>query len=1171
MSQLAVSANPAGDSSVRLVRDVSDPMKQPDRHFDDVQMQSMAFLSPGGATPTNDGAKDITITTALEVASMSPFSTESQNMASAGPMVQVDAPNVPVQSVEQTIRMTKSAGALKDVNPQPPRTSSLDQIHHNTEEWSKRTARSSNPHDTAASTSKSQNKLPEFRQSKRWAKFKEAAEAKASNQQAKDQIKPLTMRESSFEQQRAQPKTSLQSPRSIPRATAKALSETDSIIQAGGLCRSLSVPTWQVIKTARVARPTSMPTKWVARKLSIRRHRRSASRQSETQGGVDLAVSPRKAQSKRRLRTRKAVADLRRKAGFASSTSKLVDVEKVIDLDTVGTQHPGHGSNSPVPSLHDPEKAKRFSQECEALLSNADFDKDFLAADGKVSATLGPSFGTTINNELPRPTTSSGRPATAVHEEKSQPNNAPGSSVEVRPVPETLRGVTAPEPPVRTSSKGGPRLASIVHMTRPACIPILHGFRDGALIGLGEAGESSSTLRPNQLTNVETPTRKSSTLSRFAHKGPRPFASTDTLTRIEAQIQDGVHPAIVEKLKQKTAFIVGSHKRTATASSIPPERPLPALPSAEAEPVPDLASGQSVNVDRSKQALNGELAQFGFNAPTRKLHEIAAIRGLTIDPITTQTSAPQVSPSLPTPSSTYSQSSMGSHASIGLSVPFTRHDISRLRPDRTRGVKKRVQDHLARERRISEEDETAPVSLDPADRPLPPVPPTEHRGSVDPLDQFPSVPSSRPQSRASVGTRRAHSQSRSRSHARHSSKASSIRPKHPRQKLGTSEIKVLVDSNPLTARDSFRAGALSPSPSIADSSRGGSPVKPLRGLSNTSISLQEIRRESDQSKKTATKKPSMRSLRSQASSRASHAIAKPPRGRYGECVTDSEDEISPLHSPARTKAAGTKKLRRRWNSNDIQTMRRLHDDFEYYEETITKLVQELSLQREEIQKQREEIQKTVRVFAPISQANGSKGVKYSALEPGFVADKDRVERSSILSREFNSLEESIKAARKKLPREKQSGEISSGKLRPISHISSASATTNVTTGSRGTVSDERVSMEGSMTDPLEYDLPNSVSAPARLNSKERQEGKREIMRPGSRGSLTAMHAPPPVAKVIPKTTLAEDDGGERLRVWGGDRDGCQEGDGKENRLSVNHGFTDTEQMDRAIEAFQSFA
>ena len=346
----------ATDSSIRLVQD---PLQQPQSKASDGQDVYKKYLRPVASTPTVGGEPGITITTSLEVASASPFSTESQNIAPRGPTIQVHAPGTPSKPIDYGVRASKSAGALKKMSTDYPRTSSFDAARWNLASTIEASQKSyPSPTQQSVSTNPT-NKLPEFRQSRRWAKFHEPAPVPAppSTPKVGDADIPLSMTGASFEQHKAQPKTSLQSPRAIPRSAFRALSETDSIIQAPGLCRALSVPSWHAMRAAGIPRPKSLPTKWILRKLSIRRHRRSASRQYETRAAAEEMNSPRRHHLRRRLRPKEAVADLRRKAGFLSSSTKLVESDKVVDLDRVSTHiQMDKSSTSPVPSLHDPRK-----------------------------------------------------------------------------------------------------------------------------------------------------------------------------------------------------------------------------------------------------------------------------------------------------------------------------------------------------------------------------------------------------------------------------------------------------------------------------------------------------------------------------------------------------------------------------------------------------------------------------------------------------------------------------------------------------------------------------------------------------------------------------------------------------------------------------------------------
>jgi hypothetical protein len=1178
MSQQAVA-----DSSIRLVQEPTAP--QHNSSFIDAGAQGRKLPLPGFSASQAEGPNDITITTSLEVPSASPFSAESKNMASKGHATHVQPPSRPPRSIDRTVQVSRTATAPNSMPSQLPPTAPLGQVVETAADSIKSGAHPTNAQDQemGKTTSMANSKLPEFRQSRRWAKFHAMTTSKILTEPNEEQCTAKTMRETSFEQQRAQRKTSIHSPRAIPRAASRALSETESLIQAQGLCRTMSMPTWQVLKTARLSRPHSLPPKWVSRKLSIRRHRRTTSRQSMSNNAGEVVPSLRKSHLRRRIRPQKAVADLRNKAGFASSSSKVADINNVVDLDRVRAHFPTERrSSSPVPSLHDPAKAKIFSQECEALLSNPEFDKDWGISSTKPLPPLRIPFEKVEAESRPRPSTSWSmhNPRPDPISDASTSRTEPHSTFEARKAPETLPGLTAPDAPVRKSSKGGSRL--FAHMTRSACIPILHDSRDGALIGLGHASDASSTTRPSLPHELDTPSKMpSATEPERRVKGPRPVASTDTLSRIEAEVQERPHTAIAERLKSSTAFIIGSPKRPNTASGTPPERPLPALPALPAPSFEERASSDSRLTDARPQKNPRHVP----TNSTRSLQDISALKALTIEAIDTRTLGAESSSSLPRPGSSCSQSSVGS-------FHISHHDKDQLLPVRSCRVKRRVQADMTRQRRISEDDESRLDSLDPADRPLPPVPPLEQpRGVVDMVDQFPSVPISRPQSQASFATATKRPQSKTKGHARHSSRASSVQPRRAYQTLAVSEIKVLVDTNPVTG--SFRAGAMSPSPSTAGSSRDGSPEKARRGLSQTSFRGRDvlINGHTDATNRALTRLPSIRSPRSQTSPRH---VATRKLLRRGSVANDpdSADDTNTLLCPARsidkvTNAATTTKkshTRNKSNVSDLHDVPSRKDDAENLYEMIFKLANEMRLQREEARIQKEETAKMARVFASMTHANGLRGARY-AVQP--VVEGQREEAQRMLAREVEVLAAAkgkgkMSNSRRERAMSRKSLEM---KVRPISDGSSTSAPTNITCGSWG--ANGRGSMEGegerSMTDPLEYDLPLpvSVSAPAGLEVEARKAAKsrsRKGSRLGSQGSMSAMHVPPPVATRIPKGRLAEETESGRLRLWCGES-GVEEERGvmKEGevddycRLSVNHGFTDTEMMDRAIEVFQSYA
>ena len=119
-------------------------------------------------------------------------------------------------------------------------------------------------------------------------------------------------------------------------------------------------------------------------------------------------------------------------------------------------------------------------------------------------------------------------------------------------------------------------------------------------------------------------------------------------------------------------------------------------------------------------------------------------------------------------------------------------------------------------------------------------------------------------------------------------------------------------------------------------------------------------------------------------------------------------------------------------------------------------------------------------------------------------------------------------------------------LRPISDISSNSATTNATYGSTAQAS--AASGEASLTDPFEYD-DLLVKRPGTAKS--------------NKSAATALHRPPPVSQVIPRGKLPE----EMSLVSKGE--GWEVDEEGRKRLSVNHTWTTTTDMDRSLEALRA--
>lgn len=1099
--------------------------------------------------------------------------------------------------------------------------------------------------------------LPPFMQSRRWARMCEPPRPKTSGHEraVSEEVRPMTLREVSFEQQRAAWKHTL------PVSKVETVNENDSVVEAEGFCRPVSLPTWQLIRAARGTRGRSEPTNSLFRRLAPQRARNST-KQSRRQSVEKLP--PRMSRSSQ-IGRKRAVSDLRQRAGMSH---RRAISSHVVNLDVISSGAVIGRPSSPVPSLHDPEKAKRFSEECEALLTNKDFEKDFLSTSAEPShSATSPSDRPKASDDREVMLDSSGaqvlEPSHLVSNNTSHPN--------------TNNLLVSPQPPARTSSKGGARLATIVQMTKPACIPILNGFKDGSLIAPDDASEhaapqpTSPTHQPSRI-----PFRMASVASTVdkPSKPPRTAKSTDTLTLIEAQIRSTPQPCLGTFPTPEAAPSLET-KKPLGPSGTPPERPLPDLPAESISvgsrtPTRSSSSPSKRDSDPSPPipAPTAQRTQFVFETmepSQRSMTQPAAPITTTISaskPATVSAAEEQVPE---TPTSIYSQASLASELSG--TQRYARHDKSHFRAERMNQLKRRIKADLEREHRISEErdeNETERQATSAASLPRPPRS-AEHemkqRQSLDQLDQFPAVPASRPASRTSHHSgpsRRA--DSRTRSHARQSSRTSSRlshRPAVPRittrQTLGTSQIRVLVDTDPVTGH--FRAGAMTPEPSPVHESNGVE-ASPRKSTLKTVRSSHLPTRIDEDEQATATaprRRPSLRSIRSHASAiSARHSAAgsrqsrrRPSADTITGSMIDSSDDENLLLSVSKN---GRRKLRRRWNSNDVRTVQGLYDDLDEYYDTLIR-------QEQELQQQREEIQMMVRVLAPIGRANGLRTVMFPAekhefVDPGVSLDDVRSTRAPSVASTTRPTHDRPVPASTDMPcplrtttssrRDKRVSKSSSRakldaasaaldnviKERPVSDVSSASATTDVSRGSRA--SKDNSAAEGSMTDPFEYDVGPAKAAVAaaaaastgkkhgiaihgRTASEASAKGKSltsSSSRPQSRGttSVTAanaardnvpMHRPPPVAKVIPRATLSEEEEEEREdrevtvpKPGAGAGHGGSGGGGggggalrsssalsadsssrgsSEHRLSVNHVFTRTEEMDRMLSVISS--
>ena len=1072
--------------------------------------------------------KSITVTRSLEIKATFPTSNEfppGSSVSVEGGGGAAEAPVVPI------IRMSKSAGALhKTLTSDPPRMSTDDR--RSVTAMARKSVAASTA-TTSATDKPKTSKLPQFRQSKRWERVYNPLPAGLATIETEGE-KPSTARERSMDQQRAAPPFSPQQSFAPPRFLALkpsmvSLKDDLSLLSAAGLCRPLSMPTWHALKAARASRPTSLPTRWARRVASFRRKSGQAYGRSESIRSQGKEPSVRKSHTKRRLRTKQKNADLRRKANWGASKINLAvleDPDTVVNLDNVEhMQIRDKRSASFKKFLHDPEEVKKRSLDWGNMLANPEFDNYFFSPSGNVKLFTGANRKSLDLSEIARGHEAAAEkltdPAGVATEQGGisfAHDVAAPEAFAYQSMPVGKRS-TGPSPPERTSSKIGPKMAQVAYFSRATCIPVRAGTRDTGAMAYSDLPDTSDNLESE--TEPQRGNLRQRMASTFSHAGrpsktPKHVASTDTLAKIDAEMKSP-RLSTFDKIKQTTAFIIPpTRKNNPTPSGVPPPGPLPDLPSTHLE-----SSGKSdgykdpVVVTTVSSVTSPEIIQLphGYESlesgrssrrSSRRSRAAALAKGLTVRPIDVDVTS--VGGAIPTPTSVYSQASVDSQQSQLLKKSYIRHDLSTFRSDRINERKKLYQKDRSRERRISEEDEIRPPGSPPTEPVLPLPLRLKAQASVDDLDKFPPPPPSRASSRAS--TRR--TQSRARSHVRQSSRASSAHRGNvyvrQREALGTSEIKILVDANP---SGKFRAGAISPEPSIAGS-QNGSPTKFHRGSRQNS--LQDV----TNIVKPAGKKASLRSLKSQGSTRVPKTVGRTLRKGSIDGVIDGEDEVSPLlglatnslvRVPAKSFASG---------AQTAQLERIVHS----LEHALKKQHEEMRKQNEEMKRQDEKIKLMGTLFNKLTLDEARR----RAADSGALAQRHR-----------DSLQVNAKV-------------IKNG-VRPISHISATSTTTNATLDSMTQTS--AASGDASLTDPFEYDEPQVTKRPSTAKSSKQSV-------------LTALHRPPPVASVIPRGRLPEETSlmsgkGSKLAI-----DGDEEA---RKRLSVNHELLTTDIIDDSLSMF----
>ena len=367
----------------------------------------------------------------------------------------------------------------------------------------------------------------------------------------------------------------------------------------------------------------------------------------------------------------------------------------------------------------------------------------------------------------------------------------PETALKSEPEPNTLDKDSL-SPPPRISSRMGtdPDLLSVSSLSSSAKTSAFQSLRTGR--GL-KTKTGSFNLRSHKYS-VGLP----------SHPSPhvRPVASTDTLSKIEAQAEGHRKTSIPPENTSSAPTVTTT--RTNQSPGNPPERPLPDLPSGleqERQAAGSRASRRSQRLSRESGRQSTALMLSRSDSKAGAADELTPLPLIPISSPRRSTDMVSsgrrfIHPDPPSPTSVYSQESEVSlHA-------FTRgartSDIGRSRKVRV----------LKRRDLIRRKDLGGHASISEGDE--------DEEGFTDIAEKFPPAPAlGRSSSHGRSG--RGHVRQRSTGNLRSRRRATAARPAKPPQTLGPSHIMVIADTNPLTS--TFRAGASSPAPSTVSVKR----------------------------------------------------------------------------------------------------------------------------------------------------------------------------------------------------------------------------------------------------------------------------------------------------------------------------------------------------------------
>ncbi|KAL6243686.1 hypothetical protein RBB50_009119 [Rhinocladiella similis] len=1066
-------------------------------------------------------------------------------------------------------------------------------------------------------------RLPQFQQSRKWAKVHDsrkpvhaptvtvtqvpAETPEESDGPDESESQARTMRELLFEQQRATKKPLSRGRSSHRSPPPRTISESSVEAQDGGLCHPTSQHCLPATKAGAAVVPSTTSKKWRRSRSRGRKVTPTKQREVKFQRAADRAGAPTSARVAMPARSRAPL--------ITSKQLPLLPTEhrrKVFAQEAQRAHQPR--IPSPIPSLHDPEKDNKFSSECQELLRSMDFDHDFLLP---LFSAVGPQT-LTSQNLL----------AAANHRPESQQTiSIKDALTNIPPTDKLEERQQRPQATARVSSKAVSNLANIFQLARAKSNPNPSAVKGQPSSGPGQPTRTRSTTRRPIMDRSFLRMPSASAAAERTLRKPLSTMSVDTLAKIEAQVHNGETAAARATLEKVPSLSSESGRRG--PPSIPPERPLPALPLdalMDQSPRHSADSGRSGRGTRKGQAsaipvvLSRSSIRVVCQAPpVDVVLDSSAVRPT--HPGLKQSKAPNktygagaAAVDLADQSSSSSLSSKLSGNSLRSSRSY-RRSICSARADKVK--EKRLRDLATSKNSSTSPNRSAGHQHINTTTTIPPTSfdrPTLFAGKadVDQLDQFPAVPTSRPGS-SSVASVQSPTRARGQSFNSITNPFRQPSKKHTSsrhgQVLGQSNIFVVVDSDPITAR--FRAGAMSPSPSIGSGNNGGRPTSPLKNKQYKAgpSTLREVTTHQGSN----GPKPNTASVRvarveppiplaaaPRKTKRHARQNSIQPSSSSDESTTPSMNRSSRAKSPQNKQSRRPTK-RRRWNSFDISLVKTLHENLEDYYGTILK-------QEERIQWQADQLRMMVRVIAPMNRARGIKGSYLDDIPDKIENDDDAL----VVSQQYAQRMSTGNIPR--APRRAHMRQSSSGSGWPLSKVNTKERVTKpgqgqhrrynsmttepgaaVMTLQPTTNSSTITRAQPPVEDPTLTALPQvdgrsmKVASSVYSNDKENNvpgpqqssKNRASVRYSAVPNSALALRQPPQVSSPVARQLSADegpdifssptsggqfDDAPSSPGFWVQEEE-IKKGHGDRNstaRLSVNHFLASTEQMDKAL-------